>query len=406
MISARRRSAGSVGGGNVDPELAWGQSSYTYMVDDTTKPSLTNPYGVSVTYSSSNTNAATIDASTGAITYVGSGTTTLTASFAGNSQYAAQDATCTLRVMIYDELYLTFKATASGTFQYSSAGTGNQLEYSLDSGSTWTTLGYATASPTVSAGNTIMWRGTRTPATSGTYGIGTFSATANFEAYGNTMSLLYGNNFATQKTLAKTYALYKLFAGNTKLTNAENLIFPATACTSNCYAGSLSGCTGLVTAPKILPATTTAGYCYSNMFRGDTKLVTPPQISARTLTGTYTFQYMFYGCSVLASAPGLPATTLTNYCYRYMFYNCKQLTTAPTLPATTLTSNCYYRMFYGCTKLSSITCLATSISASNCTNNWVYNVASSGTFCKATNMSSWTTGNNGIPSNWSVTNWD
>ena len=61
-----------------------------------------------------------------------------------------------------------------------------------------------------------------------------------------------------------------------------------------------------------------------------------------------------------------------------------------------------YEMFNGCSSLSYIRCIATDISASNCTYNWVNGVAASGTFKKASSMSSWTTGNNGIPSGWTV----
>jgi hypothetical protein len=61
-------------------------------------------------------------------------------------------------------------------------------------------------------------------------------------------------------------------------------------------------------------------------------------------------------------------------------------------------------MFNGCKSLRSIKCLATDISASNCTNNWVFDVAASGTFTKAASMSSWTTGTAGIPYNWTVKN--
>ena len=59
-------------------------------------------------------------------------------------------------------------------------------------------------------------------------------------------------------------------------------------------------------------------------------------------------------------------------------------------------------MFASCTSLTAITCLATDISATNCTTNWVNGVAASGTFTKAASMESWTRGNNGIPSNWTV----
>ena len=85
-----------------------------------------------------------------------------------------------------------------------------------------------------------------------------------------------------------------------------------------------------------------------------------------------------------------------------MFNSCTSLTTAPELTATTLAYSCYARMFYGCTSLSTITCLAIDISASYCTENWVNGVADIGTFKKHSNMSSWTTGVNGIPSGWAV----
>jgi hypothetical protein len=59
-------------------------------------------------------------------------------------------------------------------------------------------------------------------------------------------------------------------------------------------------------------------------------------------------------------------------------------------------------MFKGCTSLNNITCLATNISASDCTQNWVDNVAATGTFTKPAGMTRWTTGVNGIPDGWTV----
>jgi len=51
-----------------------------------------------ITFSSSNTDVATVDNSTGAVTLKGAGTTTITAHFAGNNEYAAKDATYELTV--------------------------------------------------------------------------------------------------------------------------------------------------------------------------------------------------------------------------------------------------------------------------------------------------------------------
>ena len=99
----------------------------------------------------------------------------------------------------------------------------------------------------------------------------------------------------------------------------------------------------------------------------------------------------------------LPSTTLANYCYQSMFYGCTSLTTAPELPAPTVAEEgCYANMFYGCSSLNYIKCLATDISGYGCTDYWVDGVASTGTFVKASSMTDWTTGRNGIPSGWTV----
>jgi hypothetical protein len=111
---------------------------------------------------------------------------------------------------------------------------------------------------------------------------------------------------------------------------------------------------------------------------------------------------MFRGCTSLTAAPELPATTLVEGCYQNMFADCKSLTISPELPATELTDYCYNFMFHGCTSLNHIKCLATNISAANCITAWVYGVASTGTFVKHPDMTTWTTGTSGIPEGWEV----
>jgi hypothetical protein len=79
----------------VDAELAFPESAYTaYLNKAFTAPTLTNPNNVTVEYTSSNEEAATVDASTGAITLVAKGTTTITAkvpdtntSYKGSASY-------------------------------------------------------------------------------------------------------------------------------------------------------------------------------------------------------------------------------------------------------------------------------------------------------------------------------
>ncbi len=65
-----------------------------------TAPTLTTtPEGIAVTYSSSNADVATVDASTGAVTPVKAGTATITATFAGNDDYTEASASYELTVI-------------------------------------------------------------------------------------------------------------------------------------------------------------------------------------------------------------------------------------------------------------------------------------------------------------------
>ena len=254
----------------------------------------------------------------------------------------------------YAEAYLTFVALEDGTFTLS----GNAVSYSLDNGETWTELAANTASPTVTAGNKIMWKGTSN-------GVGTFSATGNFDVQGNAMSLLFGDNFKGQTDLTgKDYAFYKLFNNNTKVVNAKNLSLPATTLASSCYSEMFYGCTSLTTAPE-LPAETLAQNCYQSMFGGCTSLTTAPELPATTLANSC-YDSMFHNCTSLVSAPKLPATRLVNSCYRSMFSGCTSLVNAPVLPATTLRDFCYTNMFDGCTNLTTAPELPATTLVSSC----------------------------------------
>ena len=79
--------------------LSWGTASRSVKMgsESNTFPSLTNANSLDVTYSSSNPEVATISA-TGEITLVAAGTTTITASFAGNDDYEAGEVSYTLTV--------------------------------------------------------------------------------------------------------------------------------------------------------------------------------------------------------------------------------------------------------------------------------------------------------------------
>ena len=264
----------------------------------------------------------------------------------------------------YSQDYFTMVVTSGGDIIWSGSTADNTLSYSKDNGDNWSAV---TSADTISveAGDKVLWKGTPTPYTS--FGIGKFSGATNvrYSVEGNTMSLLYGDDFKGQTSLSgKNYALFELFKGNTNVTSAENLSLPATTLATSCYQKMFRGCTSLTTAP-VLSATTLAQSCYFCMFQNCTSLTTAPELPATTLAQDC-YYYMFDYCTSLTTAPELPATTLANNCYQNMFSGCISLTTAPELPATTLAQDCYTLMFAGCTSLTTAPVLSATTLASSC----------------------------------------
>lgn len=294
----------------------------------------------------------------------------------------------------YEEQYLTFEALEDGTFSF----TENNLQYSLDDGVTWQTLTAGTSTPTISAGNKILWKQTGL-VPSEYVGPGKFSSTNKFNVYGNIMSLYYGDDFIGQTDLTgKDYAFNSLFYGCSKLINAENLILPATTLSKRCYGSMFSWCESLVKCPE-LPATTLADECYYAMFYRCLSLTKAAYLPVTTLS-TWCYGEMFSSCPSLTKAPELPATTLANGCYYHMFANCTSLTEAPTLKATKLVNNCYKTMFIGCQKINYVKCLATDISATDCLTDWIDGTMPVGTFITADTPPAYESGTSGIPAAW------
>ena len=257
---------------------------------------------------------------------------------------------------------------------------------------------------------------------------------SNAKLYGNIMSLLYADNFANQTTLHNRCTFSWLFGSSTALTDASNLILPATILSEKCYDAMFTDCSSLTSIPK-LPATTLAPRCYCSMFQNCTSLIESIQELPATTLAEECYSYMFNRCSSLrltpdlpattlapgcylymfsntniTAGPELPATTLAKECYAFMFNNCKSLITAPDLPATTLSPSCYWCMFKDCLVLTYIKCLGYTSGDSTGDNDrpmieyagaWVDGVGSYGTFIKNPNMT-WPTGISGIPDRWKV----
>jgi hypothetical protein len=246
--------------------------------------------------------------------------------------------------------YVTFRAeTAGSSIKLSNKSLRHTLEYSTDK-TTWNTFNTSTSSIYLfNVGDEVYVRG-----------------------------YLSGSNQTALEVYRTTFEMYGSIAayGNCNaLWNYEDLNAPLKGyCGNNLF----YGCTALTKAP-LLPSTALAEGCYSNMFTG---------------------------CSRLKEAPELPAAVLKDYCYSDMFARCVKLTKTPVLPATATVNNCYTRMFSGCSALSEVTCLATNIYVNSnfdeCTQYWLNGVASTGTFYKNPDMTSWSSVLDGIPSGWTV----
>ena len=84
------------------PTFAWSAASYSVDINDAagaSYPTLTNNSDGTVSYESSDTEVATIDATTGAITVVAAGSTTITANVTATDTYSAASASYTLTVV-------------------------------------------------------------------------------------------------------------------------------------------------------------------------------------------------------------------------------------------------------------------------------------------------------------------
>jgi hypothetical protein len=315
--------------------------------------------------------------------------------------------------------YLRFKFVTDGQVKWQNVK--GDIQYSKNGGA-WTAFNGAVVP--MSAGDEIWFKGDLTG------GVGASSESASskfmtagkFYVSGNVQSLCSFNN--TLQTYHFGYLFSKCAGLNIDSETSLNL--PATTLVSNCYKSMFSSCHSLTSAPELpattlaeycynsmfqgcssltaapeLPATTLANNCYSNMFQNCSSLTTAPELPATTLANNC-YQNMFLSCYSLTAAPELPATTLAEYCYSSMFSSCNSLTAAPELPATTLVKTCYYSMFKDCSSLNYIKAFFTTTPSSSYTNNWVSGVAPTGTFVKSSAATWNETGNNGVPTGWTV----
>ncbi len=208
---------------------------------------------------------------------------------------------------------MTLEALTGGTIVVNEPKSG--MQYSKNGGQKTA----VTSDPiSVNAGEKVAFYGSGTSITS--YSGTTISASGEVKVYGNIMSLVDEEDFATNyATLPAANTFSFLFSSCNRLKDASGLLLPATTLKQNCYEYMFYGCTGLTTAPK-LPATALINYCYYGMF---------------------------YSTSLIAT-PKLPASTLVPGCYYYMFISCTSLTAAYVKAGYTAVNSICRDMFDGC----------------------------------------------------------
>ena len=190
----------------------------------------TSPADLTLSYTSSNTKVATVDASTGAVTLVSAGETTITASFAGNDNYNAANDSYTLTVAKADAVNsdLSFaSATATATYgdeTVSSPALANPHQLSL----TWSSSNKDVATVNASGVVTIVGAGETVIS----------AAFAGNDTYGaNTISYtLTVNKFQPKITFASTSVTAKVGEGFTPpkvTTDPKDLEFVYTSSDEN-----------------------------------------------------------------------------------------------------------------------------------------------------------------------------
>lgn len=328
-------------------------------------------------WSSSDEKVVTVDEN-GKVTAVDAGTATIKVMTEDESVFA----TCDVSVVVDLSTPLTFEAKVAGvTVKFNYEETAANVEYSINNGD-WTALTSAGVTLTT-AGDKVSFRGTNDSycVSLPSYTRYQFSFSEKCYVYGNIMSLINKDSFATLTELSASYTFCSLFAGQSNIMHKDSdheLLLPATKLSSNCYNSMFSGCTGLTKAPNLpakslarecyaymfngcssleaapeLPATELKEMCYIRMFQGCTKLTTAPKMIVNSVASQCCLE-MFQNCTALTTAPiELKATTLQDECYKEMFSYCRSLTAGPTeLPATVLANFCYSGMFSECRKLT------------------------------------------------------
>ena len=292
----------------------------TSIVFTLEEPASTTGYKVALAEDTEDAANWTIAPAAATTTGVAAGTT-VSVKYSGTKKVKSIEAVKKAAEPVTLSTPLTVEALTDGTITVSDPKAG--MQYSLN-GTAKTAV--TTTGIEMKEGDKVAFYGNGTSITS-YYGTTIGGSGDGFlcKVYGNIMSLVDEENFATATELTDLSTFKQLFYSNTSLTDASDLLLPATTLTYSCY------------------------FC------------------------------MFGYCTSLTAVPNLPATTLATSCYDSMFEYCTGLTALPLLPARELADNCYALMFQDCYKLASVTCLATTNVTSKNINEWLMNAGKEAT---------------------------
>lgn len=356
------------------------QLTATVLPDDATDKT--------VTWSTSNAGLASVE--NGLVTALAAGEATITA-MAGE-----WSASCTVTIsepFSYGGLCL--EAIGGGTVSISNPN-GFNIGYKVEN-KAWTSTNDTYFSIQAKAGERVWLRGqndtyTKGDAKSGFTNTSIDCYSGDFYLYGNLMSLIYGDDYASRKEITGEYAFSKLFMNNNNIVNHPTLDIelPATTLSPSCYRNMFYQCSKLTRAPK-LPAKVLTEACYASMFAYCTALKEFPEMAATDMAylcctwmmrgsgieeapelpamnlARSCYEFMFMECPNLKKAMSvLPATKLAPQCYTGMFQRSAHLENAPELPATELSYNCYSHMFNGCEALKKAPALPATSLAEGC----------------------------------------
>ena len=122
----------------------------------------------------------------------------------------------------------------------------------------------------INNGDIIKFRGTQaTIGNSNSSKYMQIKCNSNCYIYGNIMSLLSKDNFATMTELPYAYTFQNLFQGNTYIyhTEGKDLVLPATVLKKQCYYNMFNGCTNM-NYLKCLATDISASNCTNNWLKG------------------------------------------------------------------------------------------------------------------------------------------